>query len=63
TLRRYEEALRDLDDAVYLRPDSKDPKYVFALETLGALYNALEKYDEALETLDIAIDLDPSNRW
>jgi tetratricopeptide (TPR) repeat protein len=53
-MKKYEEALRDYDDAAALNRN-----YAPAYNSRAILYNEQGKYDEALENADAAIALDP----
>jgi tetratricopeptide (TPR) repeat protein len=57
-LGRFEEALRDLDQALQLAPD--DP---YALSHHGATYLNLGRNEEARRDLDQALQLDPNDAW
>jgi tetratricopeptide (TPR) repeat protein len=55
-LRRYEEALQDLNRALEL-----DPNNTQALATRGNTYLLIERNEEALQVLNRALQLDPNN--
>ena len=57
-LRRYDEALADLNRAVELDPDHAD-----AIARRGRVHQDMERYDEALADYSRAIELRPGDAW
>jgi tetratricopeptide (TPR) repeat protein len=57
-LGRFEEALRDFDQALEL-----DPNDAFALKNRGATYLNLGRFEEALRDLDQALQVDPDDAY
>ncbi|WP_223265175.1 tetratricopeptide repeat protein [Nostoc sp. 'Peltigera membranacea cyanobiont' 210A] len=57
-MKRYEEALQDLNRAIEL-----DPKYDWAIASRGYTYCLMKRYAEALRDFDRAIELDPKFAW
>lgn len=57
-IKRYEEALKDFDQAIEL-----NPKYDWAIALRGYTYLMLKRYNEALENFNCAINLKPDDDW
>jgi tetratricopeptide (TPR) repeat protein len=53
-MRRYDDALADLNRAIEL-----DPSKAYAFTVRGETYRKMERYDDALADLNCAIELDP----
>jgi tetratricopeptide (TPR) repeat protein len=58
SMKRYTEALEDIDRAIEL-----DPKYDWAIAIRGETYRLMERYPEALQDFDRAIELNPKYDW
>ncbi|MBD2415577.1 hypothetical protein FACHB389_22060 [Nostoc calcicola FACHB-389] len=57
-MQRYEEALKDFDQAIEL-----NPKYHWGIARRGLTYCLMQRYEEALKDFDCAIELDPQCTW
>jgi tetratricopeptide (TPR) repeat protein len=57
-IKRYEEALKDFDQAIEL-----NPKYLLAIAYRGETYGLMKRYEEALKNFDQAIELNPKLDW
>ncbi|MEH2354448.1 tetratricopeptide repeat protein [Nostoc sp.] len=57
-MKRYTEALQDLDCTIEL-----DPNDQWALAHRGNIYRYMKRYPEALQDLDRAIELDSNDHW
>ncbi|MDZ7950200.1 tetratricopeptide repeat protein [Nostoc sp. DedQUE09] len=57
-MKRYTEALQDLDRTIEL-----DPNDQWALAHRGNIYRYIKRYPEGLQDLDRAIELDPNDHW
>jgi tetratricopeptide (TPR) repeat protein len=57
-MERYEEALKDFDQAIEL-----NPKYDWAIANRGYTYRLMERYEEALKDFNCAIELNPKYDW
>ena len=55
-MKRYQEALRDFDKAIELKPD-----YTLAYNNRGVTYFKMKRYDEALRDFERSLALDPNN--
>ncbi|NEU76252.1 tetratricopeptide repeat protein [Hassallia byssoidea VB512170] len=54
--KRYEEALKDFDQAIKLKPE-----YDWAIARRGQSYRFMQRYEEALKDFDCAIELNPKS--
>jgi tetratricopeptide (TPR) repeat protein len=57
-MKRYEEALKDFDQAIEL-----NPKYHWAIAHRGKTYRSMKRYEEALKDFNLAIELNPKLDW